>query len=574
MKTALDIKKGNQYTRYIAKSNCEYYNLGMGDTFFSVAKMREWVLQDYTQVTKLAKILKKPTLSQTVATIHRFLHNHIAYDADGRTQVIKSPGCTWASRDQGTDCKTFSVFASSLLLNMGIPHAIRQVRQPGESEFQSLWTHVYVVVPVNPKDVKIKGNYYVLDGTVGSNREVIFIDKNDEFMPVLPHIGLRGAQNGAYRSGLSNPVTDGFALFLQMLVGVGVTKKTVDAIRAEVNKYISMGVDPTFAIISQGVVVQGRLFPYIPTGYRGRNPLKDAIVYVENKSGLGLGNPESESEGDGETIEQVANTITESGFFQNTFGAVFQNGFDFSCFGSATNPKKMADNVKVDLPHYFDKSKIEQSATIQNIRNFFYYMEVYRFGAAVLERKKYASCTRKAGKLGREATEAFTDYMIGAIDATLRTQNKRLRQVSTRSVAGPHELETPSGRGGGSIRLGETLQVFDFVVEAIPNTQQVNTPPPPVPKPDVEVAVSSSGKPTIKPTSPGVKPVIRPTSTNRPTNPSTKPTVTGGANSNRPSSSKVIPQTAGFGTTEKVLISGAVLYGLYQLYNSKRVQSN
>lgn len=559
------MKKASAYNRYIDSSNCTSYDLGWGDTFFSVQSMKDWVLQDYKQVSKLAIKLKKHSLSETINSIHKFLHTHIAYKEDKELQKIKSPGCTWATRKKGTDCKTFSVFASSLLLNMGIPHAIRQVRQPGVNSH--LWTHVYVVVPIDPNDKKIKGDYYVLDGTVRSNREVRILEKNDEFMQNLPHIGLRGAQYaGQYNSrGLNGDVTKGFNTFLEMLLGVGVSSNTVQAIRSAVGSYTSQGVDFPFQINSQGVVVGTTLYPYISKSNRSQG-LKDAWGYVEKKISRGLSKAPNDNPGDGITIEQVASEVLSSGFFQRTFGAVFANGFDLSCFGSATNEQKMTQNVGVDLPWYLERSGLKQSTTEANIRKLFYELEVYRFGAEVLTRSKFAKCTRKAGKLGKEATESFIQYMIGAIDGTLASQNKRLVQITDRSASGPHEVPTKSGRGGGSIRLGETLQVLNFRVEAIPNTPQTNTPPPPVTdNPPIPQIITTKPKPKPKP-NPSTT-TVKPSFGVRPGSSSNSK---GGGNSKNGSN----PDKASLGTAGTVLLAAGTLYGVSKLYSSTKAKSN
>lgn len=182
------MKNGTQYSHLIANSNCSKTTLGEGDTFHTVDQMEQWVLQKHGEVKGLANHLKGKSLKETVVRIHRFLVENIAYKADGALQIIKSPACAWKQRELGTDCKTFSVFASSILTNLGIPHAIRQVRQPLLHPDQ--FTHVYVIVPKSTNAKNTNGAYHTLDGTIPSNIEVDFIEVKDTFMSALSHIGL------------------------------------------------------------------------------------------------------------------------------------------------------------------------------------------------------------------------------------------------------------------------------------------------------------------------------------------------------------------------------------------------
>jgi hypothetical protein len=196
------MKNGSQYNHLIANSDCSKTTLGEGDTFHTVDQMEQWVLQKHGEVKGLANQLKGKSLKETVVRIHRFLVENITYKADGALQIIKSPACAWKQRDLGTDCKTFSVFASSILTNLGIPHAIRQVRQPLLHPDQ--FTHVYVVVPKNGKATNVNGAYHTLDGTIPNNIEVDFIEVKDTFMNTLSHIGLgRPGVKPNYRQGVN-----------------------------------------------------------------------------------------------------------------------------------------------------------------------------------------------------------------------------------------------------------------------------------------------------------------------------------------------------------------------------------
>lgn len=183
------IKNGDEFTPFIEKPKSQKIKLNKGDTFYSVAMMKVWVEQFYKQVAKLSPLLKGQTLKQTVDKIHYFLYYDIQYQADGVTQNLRSPANSWFNRREGIDCKSYSIFASSILMNLGIKHYIRQIKQPHFNPSQ--YTHVYVVVPTDQQNGKLDTGYAIIDGTIASNKEPIYTSKKDVFMnQKLPHIGL------------------------------------------------------------------------------------------------------------------------------------------------------------------------------------------------------------------------------------------------------------------------------------------------------------------------------------------------------------------------------------------------
>lgn len=79
----------------------------------------------------------------TAQNIWYFIKQNIKYKIDpvGK-QFIKSPSKLWG--DKEGDCKSFSVFAGSILKNLGIPYAYRFTSY---KDYDSTPTHVYIVIP-------------------------------------------------------------------------------------------------------------------------------------------------------------------------------------------------------------------------------------------------------------------------------------------------------------------------------------------------------------------------------------------------------------------------------------------
>jgi len=188
------LKDGKQYDKLIPGSTCERVNLGDGMTDYTVEKMADWIKQFAYQMAKVAPLMQQQSLQDTCTSVHEFAYDHFAYKADLEEQFLRSPACAWFSRHDGLDCKSYSIIASCILVNLGITHYIRRVRQPGF--YPELWTHVYIVVPVDQNKGDLSKGYYYVDGTVDTDDEPEYIEKSDTLMQ---HTGLAGA----YQPGLN-----------------------------------------------------------------------------------------------------------------------------------------------------------------------------------------------------------------------------------------------------------------------------------------------------------------------------------------------------------------------------------
>lgn len=195
------IRSGIEYDKLLPKTYCQPTYLGEGLTDFSIEEMESNILEYSWQTEKLANVLQKQTLNSTALTVHEFLYNHLQYKADESDQLLRSPACSWYTRKEGIDCKSYSIFASCLLLNMGITHYIRKIKQPGYAPDD--YTHVYVVVPVNQTNGSLNNGYYVIDGTLKQNIEPAFLGKSDLKMEGMKHYSLNGSVNNGLNGGIS-----------------------------------------------------------------------------------------------------------------------------------------------------------------------------------------------------------------------------------------------------------------------------------------------------------------------------------------------------------------------------------
>jgi hypothetical protein len=172
--------------KLIPHSLCRTVYVGTGNTSHSVQEMVNVIRKNLNQGAVLAPKLKGGNLKETVANVHSFLNANIRYKADGEDQMLRSLSCSWKERYTGVDCKSFSIAASTILMNLGIDHAIRRIKQPSFAPDQ--YTHVYVIVYKNHE----KRDYYVLDATLKNNIEPKFHKKHDTVMS-LKHYALNQA---------------------------------------------------------------------------------------------------------------------------------------------------------------------------------------------------------------------------------------------------------------------------------------------------------------------------------------------------------------------------------------------
>jgi hypothetical protein len=186
------ILDGSGFDQYIDQPTNQNQQLDKGDTFFTTKMMKIWALRHYKQVSRLAPILKKPTIAETCANIHSFLYNFIQYEIDGTLQNLRSPANSWyTARESGIDCKSYSIFASTILLNLGIKHYIRQIKQPKFNPTN--FSHVYIVVPIDQVSGSLDSGNYCIDGTLKTSTEPRYTTAKDIYMAELPHLGLNGA---------------------------------------------------------------------------------------------------------------------------------------------------------------------------------------------------------------------------------------------------------------------------------------------------------------------------------------------------------------------------------------------
>ena len=269
------IRSGKEFEKYFSKAACKPTFLGDGDTKFTLDQMKQWILKYQHHTLKLSKVLKSNNNKSTVQTIWNFLYQHFQYNADGWEQNLRSPFCSWDQRKQGIDCKSYSIFASTLLLNLGIEHSLRRVTQPSSP---NKWSHVYIIIPVNNTNL-------IIDGTTHTNVEVAFVQKDDLKMK-MPHYGLAAALEDTFIG--TNETELAILNFMEITKEMGllgVSKETVNDIVSELRLYVEAGKDPMVELTETSITIEEKTF-YFGDQLNGSQGLSAAVVAATATKGL------------------------------------------------------------------------------------------------------------------------------------------------------------------------------------------------------------------------------------------------------------------------------------------------
>lgn len=149
------IKEGSQYERFFARpEDSDRIIIEDGEVDETVDLMKKVVWKYISDTKQIATYLKGSTHRQSCENIWNFLYHHVQYKLDKKgLEQLRRPNRSWAERKTGIDCDCFSIFVSSILTNLKIPHRFRITKYN-----RDVYQHVYVVVPI-PGTAK----YYTID---------------------------------------------------------------------------------------------------------------------------------------------------------------------------------------------------------------------------------------------------------------------------------------------------------------------------------------------------------------------------------------------------------------------------
>ncbi len=147
-----NIRSGEEYNHLFPKAEGSSKTIRKNaDVTDTVAFIPKVVHETLHHTKALAKGLKGASTYETCGNIWRFVYGHIAYkkDQDGYEQ-IRSPARAWHDRKAGVDCDCYSVFISSILTNLNVPHILRITKY-----HRDYFQHIYPVVVLSGKETII-----------------------------------------------------------------------------------------------------------------------------------------------------------------------------------------------------------------------------------------------------------------------------------------------------------------------------------------------------------------------------------------------------------------------------------
>ncbi|MBB1194845.1 hypothetical protein DNC80_14335, partial [Flavobacterium sp. SOK18b] len=416
------------------------------NTYDTLKYMALWANKYANQMSKVTPMMKGRSLQETINNIYSFLYNHFQYKLDGETQQLFSPSAAWFYRKKGFDCKTYSILASTILQNLKVPHSFRMVKQSGIMPGE--WSHVYVIVP--------NGNsYYTIDATTHDNKEVSFTNKYDHQMK---HVGLaspytKGSLGCACsgkaitKRGLGAPsvlsdTINNFHEFLNELEKNGISKEVSDTMLGLVKWNVENGIDPNMSeILDKAILSQkglGSISPISslnPTGYKVPLPTAPNLqsIYtaplqattfgstiktagmssLSNLSvgGVSAGSIVSAATGDPLALAGVALSALKKIIpVDKTFGQLFSNGFNLSCWGSSRTPSETKVWIERDLPIIYAET-VGKSLNQQSLNLFIDTMN-FIYNQEMMWGNKMQSCSKTALHNYGNAAKAAKEKVI------------------------------------------------------------------------------------------------------------------------------------------------------------------
>lgn len=166
---------GARYNQLFPKADAkDTVVMDNGEVADTLKVIEEVVWKFIGDTKEIAQSLKRDRLEDTLKNIWEFLYHNIQYKLDKQgMEELRRPARAWHDRMSGIDCDCFSIFCSSILCNLGIPHRFRITRYS-----QPHWQHIYVIVPLNNDE-----GYYTIDAVLGQfNYEKPFTQKMDYTM--------------------------------------------------------------------------------------------------------------------------------------------------------------------------------------------------------------------------------------------------------------------------------------------------------------------------------------------------------------------------------------------------------
>ena len=273
-------------------------------------------------------------------------------------------------------------------------------------------------------------------------------------------------------------ILENFNAFCDHLLSEGVSLEIVNAIRNRVNEFTSVGQDPSFHLVNDGVIIEGKKFIFHP---------HHGLGFVATALAIGTA---------------VAKMLPPD-FIGNTFGAIMSNGFRLGCWNTSSSPAKAKEEISIDAPYLYKLAGLENSITIEAINKFVVYMEAYIASRTHASQQDYAECTKDGHKAAKQMLEKFYEETMLRIKEKLKGNKIELKATGLKTIP-MVTFPLKSGYAGNNFRHGDVrVPVYEAVSIKSPEPKPVPQPAPkPVPQkqpePQPAQQPQSNGTATVK----------------------------------------------------------------------------
>ncbi len=492
-----EINNGLQFDKYFEKVECKATFEKKGDTTAVLHLMRKHANKYAYQTKAIAPQLKGSTVKQTVENVYNFLYNNVQYQIDGYNQNLRSPACSWQQRKTGIDCKSYSIFASTILQNLGIEHYFRKVKQTYYNP--AYWSHVYVVIKDNGKQL-------VIDPTIHSNNEVSYVQKKDIKVNKLPiyslNAGVQQPQQPANKR--HTEILNGFFEVANLFKKVGIPNSTIQTIQNEVQKnyYKKGSFKFPFKLECNDILVVGNKRIPLKQNLTGLNAGIDLSIFDTGTGGLATTTPVGVSTNSNNSNGAVAGLISTlldptGGILTSLLGSlniteninnVLKYGLD--SWGAASSPAKMGNDIKnIYMPlvqQRIDALKTASTPQLfsERLTELDKIIKFYAgYGTASINRRSWAGSTTEAFKLLSKTFSDLYNEVVVKIVQELKSNNTIVNTAQTTANYGDLD-QTYKIDIGDDNTTAEKNGAFTYNTytisgnsQAISNTQNYQTNP-------------------------------------------------------------------------------------------------
>lgn len=182
------VKDGREFSRFFPAADLENTTIKKNaDLKDTMAKIPVVVKRYGYQAAEIAGYLKRETVYETCKNIWNWVYAHITYKKDeAGYEQLRTPARTYHDRKHGVDCDCYTIFISSILTCLSIPHLLR-ISKNDKDYFQ----HIYPVV------VQEGGREVIMDCVVSAfDFEAPLKEKKDFKMELQILSGFDGDING------------------------------------------------------------------------------------------------------------------------------------------------------------------------------------------------------------------------------------------------------------------------------------------------------------------------------------------------------------------------------------------